>query len=85
MEAKEFIYLAVLGITALFCYWRGFRQGVWRTRRIWKSLLEGTVPPLDELPPPDQASSIFPKNRVLVRGPRAFFASSTVRGSFGKN
>ncbi len=86
MEAKDFIYLGLLGVIALVSYRRGFCQGVRRTRRIWKSLLERTVPPLQKLPPPEtQPTWSASENRVVLRGSAAYLSKSTMRGSFGRN
>lgn len=82
MSAKDYIYIAFLGLAALHFYRRGFRVGAEQTRKIWKAAVEKTVP-MTELPPPETEPKL--PQRVLVRGPRAFFSTSTIRGCFGKN
>ena len=66
MTLKDWVYLVLIGLTALIFYCNGFYSGVYRTKRMYDSLLEEQEekePP--EKPPPHRAriaAKTFPKH-----------------------
>ena len=83
MAVKDFVYLGLIALTGALFYWHGLGVGSSRARRIFEQVFKNSetlaeLPP--PVPPPPQDSQV-----VVLRGTRAFFSSSNIRGVFGNN
>jgi len=84
MAAKDYIYLGLIGLSALVFYLHGVQTGVRRCRKVLTRFFEESEA-MNELPPAEAETSLPGSNQVLLRGPQAFFAKTTIRGVFGRN
>ena len=83
MAAKDYIYLALIGLSALVFYFHGFQTGVRRCRKVLIRFFENSDS-LQELPPvePDTFSA---DSQVLTHRSGAPFPKTDIRGLFGNN
>jgi hypothetical protein len=79
MAVTDFVYLGLIVVGGALSYWRGFRVGSSRSRKLCERIFKSSET-FTELPPPPQDSQV-----VVLRGTRAFFSSSDIRGVFGNN
>jgi hypothetical protein len=84
MAAKDYIYLSLIGLSALVFYLHGLQTGVRRCRKILTRFFEYSEA-LNELPPVEPEGPSLESEQVLLRGQRAFFSKTTIRGVFGRN
>ena len=84
MTAKDYIYLSLIVLSALTFYLYGVQTGVRRCRKVLIRFFEDSEA-MSELPPADVEVYSPEPGQVLLRGPRAFFPKTTIRGVFGRN
>ena len=84
MTTMDFVYLGLIGITALVCYCHGFFAGVKRSRRVYEALLGSADP---DPPPHDEPPTEFdaPTRQTDFHNPRLPFRGRELRGDFGEN
>jgi hypothetical protein len=84
MDAKDYIYLALIGLSALVFYIHGVQTGVRRCRKVLIKFFENPDV-LKELPPVEPDPLSAPSQPVIDRGSGASFPKTTIRGLFGNN
>ena len=86
MSLKDVIFVSLIILSGLICYWHGLDAGIRRTRRLFERYL-GDPKAYTELPPADSAAKAQPDGPATmhVRGSRAVFSKPAVQGIFGKN
>ena len=84
MAAKDYIYLALIGLSALVFYLHGVQTGVRRCRKVLIRFFENSDV-LKELPPVEPDALSAHSRQVIDRGSGAPFPKTTTRGLFGNN
>lgn len=87
MTIMDYVYLGLIGLTALVFYCHGFFAGVKRSRRVYEALLGRPDAELEELP--EAASSDFdfqaPSRDTGFHRPPPSFPGRELHGDFGNN
>jgi len=88
MTTKDYIYLALLTLSAIVFYLNGYYTGVNRSRRMFERVFDDraeAAPEESELPQPDTISRISFAEPVEARHGHKVATSATIRAVFGKN
>ena len=85
MTTKDWVYLGLILLAALAFYCNGFYAGVYRCKRMYDSLLDGT-----ETQPDQGVNFVSTEENVLAanegfREPKVALSSRELKGNFGKN
>ena len=84
MEAKDFVYLGTMILTALLAYWRGRQAGADQSRRVYDKLCDYSRL-LTRLPPPGDSPPKASLNQAIWRCGKAHLVKPTIHGVFGIN
>jgi hypothetical protein len=85
MTTKDYVYLALVALSAIVFYLNGFQAGVARTRRLFEKwfISRNTFP---ELPPEEEPDlAVLAPDAMLLRRQSPLVATPTIRASFGRN